>query len=208
MKTVDETRNPSGLDLPDAGGERSRRGRDRGRHQRDPRGAARVPVTTRLGGETTIDDAGADAFTRLAPNAPDERRKDFTLGSRLFAIEWVPFPNAVKIFDGLGPTFNHDACSGCHVANGRGRPPETPGGADGVDAGAAVGGRRRRRRPAPGLWRPAQRPRDSPASHPEGRAIIDIRGNRRAPTVTARPTRCSALGSASPTSPSARSTAR
>lgn len=87
------------------------------------------PVSAALGGDTTVDAAGPDAFTRLAANAPTERSRDFALGSRLFTIEWVPFPNAVKIFDGLGPTFNHDACAGCHGLNGRGRPPEAPGGA-------------------------------------------------------------------------------
>jgi len=76
-----------------------------------------------LGGGTTVADAGATAYTHLAANAPEERRRDFGLGSRLFLVEWVPFPNAVKIFDGLGPTFNSTQCSGCHAANGRGRAP-------------------------------------------------------------------------------------
>jgi len=89
------------------------------------------PVSDALGGETTVDAAGSDAFTRLAANAPTERSRDFALGSRLFAIEWASFPNAVKIFDGLGPTFNHDTCAGCHASNGRGRPPATEGGAMG-----------------------------------------------------------------------------
>ncbi|HET7715814.1 MAG TPA: di-heme oxidoredictase family protein [Bauldia sp.] len=80
-----------------------------------------------LGGETTVSDEGSEAFLHLVPNAPEERRKDFSFGSRLFAIEWVPFPNTVKIFDGLGPTFNRDACAACHKANGRGRPPDLPG---------------------------------------------------------------------------------
>jgi len=98
---------------------------------RDAAGVAKtllaVPVGPSLGGETTVEDAGADAFTRLAANAPTGRKRDFSLGSRLFAIEWVPYPNVVKIFDGLGPTFNHDACAGCHAGHGRGRPPDGPG---------------------------------------------------------------------------------
>ncbi|MCB1498498.1 MAG: thiol oxidoreductase [Bauldia sp.] len=81
----------------------------------------------RLGGATTIEDAGAGAFGHMAANAPEARRRDFGLGSRLFAIEWAPYPNAVKIFDGLGPTFNRASCAGCHQANGRGRPPEHAG---------------------------------------------------------------------------------
>ncbi len=97
-------------------------------HAKDERATLlATPVTASLGGDTTVDAAGADAFTHLAANAPTERKRDFAFGSRLFAIEWVPFPNAVKIFDGLGPTFNHDACAGCHGSNGRGKPPETPG---------------------------------------------------------------------------------
>ena len=86
-----------------------------------------VPPTARLGGATTINDAGADAFGHLASNAPEPRRRDFALGSRLFAIAWVPYPDPVKIFDGLGPTFNRSSCAGCHAANGRGRPPERQG---------------------------------------------------------------------------------
>ncbi len=85
-----------------------------------------------LGGETTVVARGPDAFLQLAGNAPPERRRDFALGSRLFAIEWAPFPNAVKIFDGLGPTFNSASCAGCHPAHGRGR--------DGMLVRLSVGG--------------------------------------------------------------------
>ena len=42
-----------------------------------------TPFTANLGGGTTINDTGADAFTRQAPNSPSDRRKDFDLGSRL-----------------------------------------------------------------------------------------------------------------------------
>jgi CxxC motif-containing protein (DUF1111 family) len=87
----------------------------------------RAPVTPALGGDTTTGEAGADAFSQIAANAPEERRQDFSFGARLFNIEWVPFPSPVKIFDGLGPTFNRDACGGCHQANGRGRPPGASG---------------------------------------------------------------------------------
>jgi len=79
-----------------------------------------------LGGATTMDAGGTDAFSHLAANAPAERRRDFALGSRLFMVEWVPFPDAVKLFDGLGPTFNQPRCSSCHDRNGRGAPPIGP----------------------------------------------------------------------------------
>ncbi len=73
-----------------------------------------------LGGDTTVASSDAEAFQHLAANASDAHRRDFALGSRLFAIEWAPFPNAVRIFDGLGPTFNRESCAGCHPAHGRG----------------------------------------------------------------------------------------
>ena len=159
-----------------------------------------TPFTASLGGATTIDDTGADAFTHLAANAPKDRQKDFNLGSRLFAIEWVPFPNAVKIFDGLGPTFNHDACSGCHQANGRGRPPETPG--DLMDTmlvrlSAGDGGSLFTRNMATSSTTaqfPGCRRRGAPSS---------TMSRSPAPTATGVPTRCSGLGSPSPARPSA-----
>ena len=92
-----------------------------------PPAAGGEPVLGPLGGDTTVMDHGAGAFSHLAGNAPPERERDFALGSRLFMVEWVPFPDAVKIFDGLGPTFNQTRCSACHAANGRGRPPDGPG---------------------------------------------------------------------------------
>ena len=131
-----------------------------------------TPFMDSLGGATTIDDTGPDAFTHLAANAPKDRQKDFNLGSRLFAIEWVPFPNAVKIFDGLGPTFNHDACSGCHQANGRGRPPETLGALMDtmlVRLSAGDGGTS-----AHPQYGDQLNDRAIPGVSPEGRAIIDF----------------------------------
>ncbi len=88
-----------------------------------------APLTPDLGGGMTSADFGDHAFTFPAPNSPAERRKDFAFGARLFDIKWAAFPSPVKIFDGLGPTFNRDQCSGCHQRNGRGRPPATEGGA-------------------------------------------------------------------------------
>lgn len=73
-----------------------------------------------LGGDTTVTASDDQAFQHFAANATDSRRRDFALGTRLFAIEWAPFPNAVRIFDGLGPTFNRESCAGCHPAHGRG----------------------------------------------------------------------------------------
>ena len=86
-----------------------------------------VPVSPELGGDATII-AGDDlAFGHIAPNAPPERERVFLFGNRLFNTEWAVYPGPEAAFDGLGPTFNRNSCSGCHVRDGRGRPPENVG---------------------------------------------------------------------------------
>ena len=84
-------------------------------------------VSVDLGGPTTRPIDTDKAFTYLAANAPGERTRPFFFGNRLFNTNWVAFPASVKSFDGLGPTFNRVSCSGCHVRDGRGQPPEEPG---------------------------------------------------------------------------------
>ncbi|MEX0852828.1 MAG: di-heme oxidoredictase family protein [Bauldia sp.] len=86
-----------------------------------------TPVTPDLGGDTTIANATAQAYTQLSPNAPADRQRAFTFGDRLFLTEWAEYPGSAQAFDGLGPTFNRNSCSGCHVRNGRGRSPDKPG---------------------------------------------------------------------------------
>ena len=96
----------------------------------DPSVRARLmalPVTPDLGGDTTRVVATDQAFTFLAANAPAERQRSFFFGNRLFNTQWAEYPASVQAFDGLGPLFNRNSCSGCHVRDGRGRPPEKPG---------------------------------------------------------------------------------
>jgi CxxC motif-containing protein (DUF1111 family) len=84
------------------------------------------PVTIKLGGDTTRVITNDDSFTFIATNSPVERSRPFFFGNRLFNTNWVEYPASVKDFDGLGPTFNRNSCSGCHTRDGRGRPPEGP----------------------------------------------------------------------------------
>jgi CxxC motif-containing protein (DUF1111 family) len=84
-----------------------------------------IPVTVNLGGDTTRVVASDKAYTFLAANAPPERQRAFLFGNRLFNANWAEFPASVKAFDGLGPTFNRNSCSGCHVRDGRGQPPQS-----------------------------------------------------------------------------------
>ena len=66
----------------------------------------------RLGGETTVDDRTADAFTHPAGNLAADQAGVFQAGRGPFDFHWE-IPQ-------LGPLFNNDACLGCHGGNGRG----------------------------------------------------------------------------------------
>lgn len=66
----------------------------------------------RLGGDTTIDDRSALAFTHPAANLSLADRQRFVAGASPFGFEWQ-IPE-------LGPQFNNDACAHCHGNNGRG----------------------------------------------------------------------------------------
>jgi CxxC motif-containing protein (DUF1111 family) len=86
-----------------------------------------TPLTPDLGGETTRVIDTDQAYTFLATNAPAERARQFAFGNRIFNTKWAQYPASVQAFDGLGPVFNRNSCSGCHVRDGRGEPPEHPG---------------------------------------------------------------------------------
>jgi CxxC motif-containing protein (DUF1111 family) len=82
-----------------------------------------APLTPDLGGETTRPLATSEAYTFISANAPAQVKPGFTFGNQLFNTIWRPSPGPQPTTDGLGPTFNREACSDCHVNNGRGRPP-------------------------------------------------------------------------------------
>jgi CxxC motif-containing protein (DUF1111 family) len=100
------------------------------------------------GGRATVTERSRTAFTQPAPELPPSDLPAFALGNRIFSTPWVEAPSSVDKFDGLGPYFSTRSCSGCHLRDGRGRPPEsadevtamvvklallTPGGALGPD---------------------------------------------------------------------------
>lgn len=85
-------------------------------------GAADGPI--RLGGPATIQDASLDAFGYPAPVLTRLQRRAFQVGNSFFRNNWVEAPASTKARDGLGPLFNARSCGGCHLRDGRGRPPE------------------------------------------------------------------------------------
>ncbi len=67
----------------------------------------------------------AQAFSMPVTGLAGATREEFSAGRRLFRIVWRPesFSDATADMVGLGPLFNRHSCAGCHVRNGRGRPP-------------------------------------------------------------------------------------
>jgi CxxC motif-containing protein (DUF1111 family) len=84
------------------------------------------PVTSDLGGSTTVDSAGVQAFKGIAANADGMSHARFMFGKQIFETVWEPAPGSQPTTDGLGPVFNRSACSECHINNGRGEPPASP----------------------------------------------------------------------------------
>jgi CxxC motif-containing protein (DUF1111 family) len=92
----------------------------------DVRGALLAhEVTADLGGATTVNNAGPQAFREIAANAAGMSHARFMFGKQLFETVWEPAPGSQPTTDGLGPVFNRSACSECHINNGRGAPPDS-----------------------------------------------------------------------------------
>ena len=71
----------------------------------------------------TVGSASIDAFARPMPGLSGVEERQFFKGRALFRDFWVPAPASTESRDGLGPHFNARSCEGCHVRDGRGRPP-------------------------------------------------------------------------------------
>lgn len=78
-----------------------------------------------LGGDTTREVTGRNAFSFPAPTLTNDERRQFEIGDSFFTQNWVTAPASTDARDGLGPTFNAQACSSCHLRDGRGTPAST-----------------------------------------------------------------------------------
>ena len=83
-------------------------------------------LVAELGGDTTAFASNNQAFSLSARNLTNLERRTFEVGDSFFNQNWVTAPASTAARDGLGPTFNAQACSSCHTHDGRGRPPESP----------------------------------------------------------------------------------
>ena len=78
---------------------------------------ATLPVVAETG---VVDRADAQAYSAPAPHREAGERAEFLAGRALFRRQWRPGDGEGA---GLGPLFNRRSCAGCHVRDGRGRPP-------------------------------------------------------------------------------------
>lgn len=76
------------------------------------------------GGETTVFNASAEAYSKPSANMITSRKGDFFVGNDFFSDPWVAAPASTTARDGLGPLFNVSACQSCHIKDGRGHAPE------------------------------------------------------------------------------------
>ena len=83
--------------------------------------ANRTPLSG--GPAATVFGVKQTSFAQPLKNLDGKRRRVFTRGDHLFNTQWVQAPASVKTLDGLGPLFNRNSCSACHLRDGRGRPP-------------------------------------------------------------------------------------
>lgn len=90
-------------------------------------GDDRPDLDPALGGDTTREGASRNSFGLPAPGLSNEERRTFEVGDSFFTQNWVTAPASTDARDGLGPTFNAQACSSCHVLDGRGAPPDPTG---------------------------------------------------------------------------------
>jgi CxxC motif-containing protein (DUF1111 family) len=120
-----------------------------------------------LGGDLTRHDDSRNALSFPAPDLSAADRRRFEVGDSFFTKNWVTAPSSTEARDGLGPTFNAQACSSCHVLDGRGAPPDP----EAIDARLGLLLR---------LSVPGETATGAPAEHPvyggqlEDRAILDV----------------------------------
>jgi CxxC motif-containing protein (DUF1111 family) len=93
-----------------------------------PTSAARsADELARSGGDATVFNDGPGAFEQGIPTLSREDRRAFAVGNSFFNDNWVTAPASTEGRDGLGPLFNAQSCSSCHLRDGRAQPPTDAG---------------------------------------------------------------------------------
>src|SRR5690349_5728025 len=83
--------------------------------------------TAYSGGSETVPDSTSEAFGHPFDKLSGAEAESHETGDTEFETAFAPGAPSSGAHTGLGPVFDNVSCEGCHVADGRGRPP-----ADGV----------------------------------------------------------------------------
>ncbi len=81
-------------------------------------------LAAQSGGNMTVTDKSAQAYSLPAPGLDAAQLGMFAAGSREFNQHWVVL-SVIGGKWGRGPTSNGEECVGCHAGNGRGRAPDS-----------------------------------------------------------------------------------
>jgi CxxC motif-containing protein (DUF1111 family) len=75
------------------------------------------------GGAGSVAASNRNAFGQPSALLSNDERRRFEVGESFFTQNWVAAPASTQSRDGLGSLFNAQACSSCHVRDGRAAPP-------------------------------------------------------------------------------------
>lgn len=76
-------------------------------------------VWTAPGGNATVAYDAVEPFMKISDTIDEDEIVSISQGRELFIAAWQAAPGTRSVLDGLGPLFNADACTACHVADGR-----------------------------------------------------------------------------------------
>lgn len=80
------------------------------------------------GGNGTVEYTQNDSFLKILNNIDENEISGVSQGRELFIAQWTPaLNNSRPTLDGLGPLFNANACTTCHISNGRVAPYKNDG---------------------------------------------------------------------------------
>jgi|GEM_PF-57775 len=71
------------------------------------------------GGNATVAYDVDEPFMKISDNISENEITGVSQGRELFLAQWQVAPGNRPTLDGLGPLFNANACTACHVSNGR-----------------------------------------------------------------------------------------
>jgi len=71
------------------------------------------------GGNATMDYDKDNPFLKILTTIGEDEISGVSQGRELFIAQWNAAPGTRTLLDGLGPLFNANACTTCHISNGR-----------------------------------------------------------------------------------------